>query len=172
MFSPAVKWNSGQFRADDGNFSFFWCAFTTKGQGQIDSTFVIPYSKASDECALFPSISLCAESDDLTSGKTSKATVLKSLVNNKSKRQKREKQKVYLTLIPPVGTEAHTHTHYHQWNNQSRKDKASLTIIPGFRSSQSHTNTGWNSGFQKSDIEEKWELFNRYLVSFCNLRTV
>ena len=46
----------------------------------------------------------------LTSGKTSKATVLKSLVNNKSKRQKREKQKVYLTLIPPVGTEAHTHT--------------------------------------------------------------
>ena len=47
----------------------------------------------------------------LTSGKTSKATVLKSLVNNKSKRQKREKQKVYLTLIPPVGTEAHTHTH-------------------------------------------------------------
>lgn len=64
MFSPAVKWNSGQFRADDGNFSFFWCAFTTKGQGQIDSTFVIPYSKASDECALFPFISLCGESDD------------------------------------------------------------------------------------------------------------
>ena len=63
MFSPAVKWNSGQFRTDVGNFSFL-CAFTTKGQGQIDSTFVIHYTKACDECALFPFISLCGESDD------------------------------------------------------------------------------------------------------------
>ena len=64
MFSPAVKWNSGQFQTDVGNFSFFWCAFTTKGQGQIDSTFVIHYTKASDECVSFPFISLCGESDD------------------------------------------------------------------------------------------------------------
>ena len=50
--------------------------------------------------------------------------------------------------------------------NQSQKDKGSLTLTPGFRSSQSHRDTGWNSGFQKLDIEGKWELFDRYLISF------
>ena len=103
----------------------------------------------------------------LTSRKMSKATVLKSSVNNKFKRQKREKQRVYLKHISPVGTEADTHTHIMISEiNQSQKDKGSLTLIPGFRNSQFNRNTGWNSGFQKSDIEGKWELFNRYIVSF------